>query len=170
MFCTILLVAVFGFPWISAELTTTSVTEVPNCDPKCGCDGYYIFDEVKNDCVLNLANLMKSEIIKYDARTDELNLGHNRMAKAIYEEGQKIFRGILISVILFLTCAAICVLSACLYCCRINYSDRQLKREVKSLAKQMHKKCPKTKTKPQETDPKSQSCNVIVEGAGVFVV
>ncbi|XP_075982221.1 uncharacterized protein LOC142980621 [Anticarsia gemmatalis] len=152
--------------------TTTSVTEPPVCDPKCGCDGIYIYDEVKADCVVNLPKLMKTVEKNYDSQDDEAILAEEGMARSIYIEGQQLFRGIMIAVMFFMTCAAICVLSACIYCCRIDYTDRKLRNEVKALAKKMHRKYdpPKQSLKPKAPEPKSQNCNVFVEEAGVFVV
>ncbi|CAH1634908.1 unnamed protein product [Spodoptera littoralis] len=147
------------------------VTPSPTtCHEKCGCEEMYFYDSATSRCLINFTRVFKKVVTNYE-NLDGNNLPDDEMAKLLYIESQKIFQGIMISVFLFIVCAAICVISACIYCCRINYTDRSLKSNVKALAKKLNTDY-KTKkpVKRPPCPPASQSCNVVVEDAGVFVV
>ncbi|CAB3252523.1 unnamed protein product [Arctia plantaginis] len=168
--CKILFVFLLGFPCTHAETTEASVRNTTACDPFCGCDGLYVYDSVKKGCVLDLPNLMKRVVVNYDSQSDEL-INQEGMSRSIYIEGQKLFKGIIISVILFITCASLCVVSACIYCCKINYSDRKLKQEVEALAKKMHKtNILKKEHKKPIDDPKAQSYSYCDTESNVYIV
>ncbi|XP_052749654.1 uncharacterized protein LOC113515856 isoform X3 [Galleria mellonella] len=130
-----------------------------DCNEKCGCDRAYYYNKTSEECVLDVKYLMRTIMTTYDS-TENIQI-----------EAEKVFKGIIVSAIIFISFASICVLTACLYCIRISYTDRKLKNDVKALAKKLHrdKKTKKSIMKTPQT-PESQSCNVIVESAGVFVV
>ncbi|CAH2055815.1 unnamed protein product, partial [Iphiclides podalirius] len=117
------------------------------------------YNDTMHECVINMKLLLKNLTSKYDVQ-DKVRL-----------EVQKVFQGVIISVILFVSCASVCVFAACIYCCRINYEDYRLKNDVEALAAKLKRDCnlkkPRMKT-PKE--PASESCNIVVEGAGVYVV
>ncbi|XP_035442992.2 uncharacterized protein LOC118271155 isoform X1 [Spodoptera frugiperda] len=140
------------------------------CHEKCGCEEMYFYDAATDRCLINFTRVFKKVVTNYE-NLDSNNLPDDEMAKQLYIESQKIFQGIMVSVFLFIVCAAVCVISACIYCCRINYTDRSLKSNVKKLAKKLNTdyKTKKPLVKPPLA-PASQTCNVIVEDAGVFVV
>ncbi|KAF9408130.1 hypothetical protein HW555_012104 [Spodoptera exigua] len=141
------------------------------CHVKCGCEDMYFYDSATDRCLINFTRVFRKVVTNYE-NLDVNNLPDDEMAKLLYIESQKIFKGIMISVFLFILCAAICVISACIYCCRINYTDRRLKHNVKALAKKLNTdyKTKKPSGKRPPARPLSQSCNVVVEDAGVFVV
>ncbi|XP_052749653.1 uncharacterized protein LOC113515856 isoform X2 [Galleria mellonella] len=141
-----------------------------DCNEKCGCDRAYYYNKTSEECVLDVKYLMRTIMTTYDS-TDHDSATENGMTKNIQIEAEKVFKGIIVSAIIFISFASICVLTACLYCIRISYTDRKLKNDVKALAKKLHrdKKTKKSIMKTPQT-PESQSCNVIVESAGVFVV
>ncbi|XP_063895389.1 uncharacterized protein LOC110382718 isoform X2 [Helicoverpa armigera] len=143
------------------DVSTENIMQLPsdNETSKCGCDEMFVYDAVNDRCMVNFKKVLKKVMVPY-AKTG-----------SIYVEGENLFRGIMISVILFIACASACVLAACIYCCRINYSDWTLKHNVKALAKNL-----KTNYDPKKMSPKpaplpaiSESCSVVVEPAGVFV-
>ncbi|XP_045453394.1 uncharacterized protein LOC123662623 [Melitaea cinxia] len=151
------------------ESTTTSgcgdvgdCIDTQKCEDKCGCDSsaaVLFYNETLGECVVNVKELLRSLTKKYNNE------------EKIEKEVHKVFQGILFAAILFASCAALCVFSACIYCCRINYMDTRLKNDVDALALKMKrdfrlKRC--STKKPR--DPASESCNIIVEGAGVYVV
>ncbi|RVE52224.1 hypothetical protein evm_003143 [Chilo suppressalis] len=145
-----------------------------NCHEKCGCDRFaaYHYNETTGMCVLTFKHLMIPKVkvyVEYDPRDVE---NEHQLSKAIRVEAEKIFKTILISVVIFITCCAICVISACLYCCRITYIDYLLNKDIKVLARKLKrnetiKKGPK---RPKLPNPVGESCNIVCEDAGVFVV
>ncbi|XP_013195465.1 uncharacterized protein LOC106138742 isoform X2 [Amyelois transitella] len=149
---------------LDGDCLSTSV----NCSSKCGCDEAYYYNETIKQCVLNVKHLMKAEITIYDP-VDPSAANDNSMAAHIRRYADKVFRGISVAVALFGACALVCVISACTYCCRINYTDRSLKGDVKALSKKLQRdhKIQKPAKVPRKAE--AESCNVVVEDAGVFV-
>ncbi|KAG6446903.1 hypothetical protein O3G_MSEX004652 [Manduca sexta] len=140
------------------------------CYEICGCDPAYIYNETLKECVLNMEYMIKALAQtsveksghKYEAADHDI-ANDDGMAKNIRIEAEKIFQGIIISVIIFMVCASICIVTACVYCCHINYSDRQLKNNVKGVAKKLKKNYNPTRTVPRSKSlPKEESCNVLV--------
>nr|XP_049697397.1 uncharacterized protein LOC110382718 isoform X1 [Helicoverpa armigera] len=157
---------------VAEDVSTENIMQLPsdNETSKCGCDEMFVYDAVNDRCMVNFKKVLKKVMVPY-AKTDVNSLPEDELARSIYVEGENLFRGIMISVILFIACASACVLAACIYCCRINYSDWTLKHNVKALAKNL-----KTNYDPKKMSPKpaplpaiSESCSVVVEPAGVFV-
>ncbi|XP_073954279.1 uncharacterized protein isoform X2 [Choristoneura fumiferana] len=132
-----------------------------DCKAQCGCDKTIptFYDNGTQKCVINIKLLILS-----------LNEKYNTEGK-LQAEADKIFQGIIIAAFLFITCASICVFTACIYCCRINYTDYLLKKSIKELTKKVGAKprLDKPAVKPT-TKPISESCNVVVQDAGVFCV
>ncbi|XP_063538092.1 uncharacterized protein LOC134747398, partial [Cydia strobilella] len=131
-----------------------------DCKEKCGCDKDIptSFNKTTQECTVNVQLLILSLKEKY-----------NTEAK-IRAEADRIFNGIIVAVFLFIACASVCTLTACIYCCRINYTDYQLKKSIKVLAKKMGKKSQMKKPAKVPTEQVAESCNVIVEDAGIFCV
>ncbi|XP_053616757.1 uncharacterized protein LOC128678889 [Plodia interpunctella] len=92
------------------------------------------------------------------------------MSANIRRHSDKVFKGITIAVIFFGSCALISVISACFYCCRINHSDRILRGDVKALAKKINRdqKIKKPKKAPRKIE--EESCNIVVEDAGLNTI
>ncbi|XP_059061690.1 uncharacterized protein LOC131854587 [Achroia grisella] len=141
-----------------------------DCGEKCGCDRAYYYNSTSKQCVLDVKYLMQTIITKYDSKEQDSTID-NGMTRNIKVEAERVFKGIIVSALIFISCASVCVVTACFYCVRINYTDRKLKSDVKALAKKLNrnKKSKKSIVKPPQS-PESQSCNVIVESAGVYVV
>ncbi|KAJ8720781.1 hypothetical protein PYW08_006246 [Mythimna loreyi] len=152
MFCIMLMFVVFILhPMTFAEAVIDAPTEdliQQPCETKCGCEEMYIYDPVTDRCLINFKKVMKRVIVFYENNELEV-IADDEMARSIYIEGEKLFKGIMISVILFMACASVCVISACLYCCRINYTDRILKNHVKALAKKLKRDYKSTKIAPK---------------------
>ncbi|XP_041969885.1 uncharacterized protein LOC121726547 [Aricia agestis] len=137
-----------------------------NCANECGCDSavalVMTYNETLGHCVVNYKQLLQSLGQKYNTQ------------EKIREEVEKVFEGIMISVILFITCAGVGFVAACVYCCKICYMDNKLKQDVDALQKKLKRDGILRKTiKPKSktgSGPESESCNIIVEDAGVFVV
>ncbi|XP_011565596.2 uncharacterized protein LOC105395340 isoform X1 [Plutella xylostella] len=163
LFVLVLVVTIVNV--INAKVTDENSTKkcdamgdcISDCTEKCGCDRAYIYNETTNECKVNFKYIMSITIEKYNNQ------------EKIRQEAERIFKGITISAIFIICCAATCALTACTYCCRINYADYKLKSDVDALTKKIgrdkQRKPDKTKIKPE-----AESCNVIVEDAGVFVV
>ncbi|XP_068623180.1 uncharacterized protein [Battus philenor] len=131
------------------------VAQIDGCNNTIG----FFYNETVHDCVMNIKLLLQSLTEKYDTQ-DKIRL-----------EILSVFQGVIISVILFVSCATICVLGSCIYCCRINYIDYRLKSDVEALASKLKRDCNLKKPKVKmTTEPKSESCNIVVEDAGVYVV
>ncbi|XP_047538687.1 uncharacterized protein LOC125072206 [Vanessa atalanta] len=137
-----------------------------NCDNKCGCDSssaVLFYNETLDECVVNVKKLLQTLTEKYNnqaAISDKIRLNVER-----------VFQGVIFSGILFGSCASLCVITACIYCIRINYEDTRLKNDVEALAVKLKRECRfKNMSTKQPTQPASESCNIIVEEAGVFVV
>ncbi|XP_072945426.1 uncharacterized protein [Epargyreus clarus] len=114
---------------------------------------------IGNASVVDIKNLLKT-----------LTEKHNSQDK-IEKEVATVFRGVIVAVILFGVCACLCVVTACIYCCRINITDNRLKNDVEALAEKLKRDCKfKKSMKKSPREPVSESCNIIVEDAGVFVV
>ncbi|KAM3966102.1 uncharacterized protein ACR2FA_012975 isoform 2-T2 [Aphomia sociella] len=130
-----------------------------DCNDKCGCDKAYYYNETTKECVLDVKFLMRTVITKYNPE------------EIIKVEAEKVFKGIMVSAIIVISCASLCIFTSCFYCVRINYKDRVLKGDVKALAKKLNRtqKSKKSVVKPPEK-PESQSCNIIVGSAGLYVV
>lgn len=171
----------------SVSLTETTLPSIVNnqgddgtleCHKICGCDRAYIYDETKKECVLDNSYILQTTLARSseDRSVTNYNQDHDMandegMAKQIFIEAEKFFRSIIISALLFAGCASICVLSASFYCCHINYSDRKMERELKALAKKLNTKYHSKKSiRRSPLEPIEESCNVVVEDAGVFVV
>ncbi|CAK1589122.1 unnamed protein product [Parnassius mnemosyne] len=117
------------------------------------------YNDTIHDCVINIKLLLQTLTAKYDTQ-DKIRL-----------EIDSVFQGVIISVILFISSASVCFLGACIYCCRINYVDYRLKKDVEALALKLKRDCNFKKPRVNApTKPLSESCNVIVEGAGIYVV
>ncbi|KAJ8728818.1 hypothetical protein PYW07_006514 [Mythimna separata] len=174
IFCIMLIFVVFILPPITfAEAVTDAPTDdsvQQPCETKCGCEEMYIYDAVNDRCLINFKKVMKRVIVFYENNNVEI-IADDEMAKSIYIEGEKLFKGIMISVILFMACASVCVVSACIYCCRINYTDRTLKKHVKALAKKLKRdyKAAKIAPKRAPVPAVSETCSVVVDPAGVYV-
>ncbi|XP_026724815.1 uncharacterized protein LOC113491840 isoform X2 [Trichoplusia ni] len=143
-----------------AEELQANKDESLECGSKCGCNQMYVYDPVGDRCLINFDKVMRKIEIPYPK------------PQQIFIEGEEIFKGIMVSVLLFMVCAGVCIVTACVYCCRINYTDRRLKSDVKALANKLKKnynskKIPK---KRMPTPPEAESCNVVVEPAGLYVV
>ncbi|XP_045539396.1 uncharacterized protein LOC106720842 [Papilio machaon] len=131
------------------------VAQSDNCNNTIG----FFYNDTTQECVVNIKLLLQTLTTKYDTQ-DKIRL-----------EVLKVFQGVIVSVILFVTCSSICVLGACIYCCRINYTDYRLKKDVEALAAKLKRDCNlKRKTIKRPIQPVSESCNIVVEGAGVYVV
>ncbi|KAL4717008.1 hypothetical protein ACJJTC_001869 [Scirpophaga incertulas] len=149
------------------EMDTSNIM---NCHKICGCDRFaaYYYNETSGECLVSFRHLMIAVITKYEMEGYKYAQG---MAKKIEMEADRTFNAMLISVLIFITCCAICVVSACFYCCRINYSDYILKRDIKALAKKVDRTHTlKKPIKKKHHEPFAQSCNIVCEDAGVFVV
>ncbi|KAH9641510.1 hypothetical protein HF086_017846 [Spodoptera exigua] len=122
------------------------------CHVKCGCEDMYFYDSATDRCLINFTRVFRKVVTNYE-NLDVNNLPDDEMAKLLYIESQNIFKGIMISVFLFIL-------------------DRRLKHNVKALAKKLNTdyKTKKPSGKRPPARPLSQSCNVVVEDAGVFVV
>ncbi|XP_050355736.1 uncharacterized protein LOC126776915 [Nymphalis io] len=133
-----------------------------NCNNKCGCDSssaVLFYNETLNECVVNVKKLLQTLTEKYN--------NQDRIRLSV----ENVFQGIMFSAILFGSCASICAITACIYCFRINYMDTRLKNDVEALAVKLKRECRfKNMSSKQPTQPASESCNIIVEEAGVFVV
>ncbi|XP_028161929.1 uncharacterized protein LOC135081196 isoform X2 [Ostrinia nubilalis] len=147
-----------------------------DCHEICGCDRAIQYNETTKTCVVSFRHLMIAEIKIYDSQDKDSEdggtiAGGGTMSNKIRLESEKIFNSIMISVILFITCCAVCVVAACCYCCRISYSDYALKKDVKALANKLNRdgKLRKISRKQPQTQA-NQSCNIVCEDAGVFVV
>ncbi|XP_026330816.1 uncharacterized protein LOC113238233 [Hyposmocoma kahamanoa] len=127
-----------------------------DCKEICGCDKIYIYNKTTDECVLNV-QYFTSVTEKY--HTEE----------KIRKESEKVFGGILMSAILFVSCASLCAVTACIYCCRIHYMDVRLHNDVKALARKLDRDGKLKKSQKKPLPPVAESCNVIVEDAGVFV-
>ncbi|XP_073954281.1 uncharacterized protein [Choristoneura fumiferana] len=99
--------------------------ETISCTEKCGCDKIipYHFNVTTGECVLNLKTLMISLAEKY--KTQEKNR----------KRTERIFHGVMVSGIIVVTWASMCLFFICFYCCRIRYTDYQLRKSVKDVAK-----------------------------------
>ncbi|XP_049878785.1 uncharacterized protein LOC126375729 [Pectinophora gossypiella] len=139
------------------ELGDCITRRTVDCKEKCGCDRLYYYNDTTNECELNYDYLRQLVLEKFDTQ------------EKIRSSAEKVFGGIIISVILFVTCASLCVLSACIYCFRVNYTDRRLRGDVKALANKLNRDGKLQKPKKTPTAPVAESCNVVVEDAGVFV-
>ncbi|XP_063622680.1 uncharacterized protein LOC134794812 [Cydia splendana] len=131
-----------------------------DCKEKCGCDQNIptTFNKTTQECTINVQLLILSLKEKY-----------NTEAK-IRAEADRLFKGVVVAAFLFIACASVCTLIACIYCCRINYTDYQLKKSIKVLAKKTGKKSQIIKPAKVPTEQVAQSCNVVVEDAGIFCV
>ncbi|XP_045778828.1 uncharacterized protein LOC123876559 [Maniola jurtina] len=132
-----------------------------DCDNKCGCDSsaaVLFYNETLEECVVNVKMLLQS-----------LQEKHNIQEK-IRKEVKQVFQGVIVSVILFVTCGSLCVCTACIYCIRINYMDNRMKNDVEALAAKLKRECRFRKSVKSYPHQKAESCNIIVEDAGVFVV
>ncbi|CAK1554511.1 unnamed protein product [Leptosia nina] len=101
------------------------ITNLDECDEKCGCDTFsmvYFYNETTQECEMNIKRFLQT-----------LQERDDTQAKIIYE-AEHVFQRIILSVIIVAACSVLCVLSACFYCCRINYTDNRLKNEVDALA------------------------------------
>ncbi|KAI5635269.1 hypothetical protein NE865_12061 [Phthorimaea operculella] len=137
------------------------VTVHQNCTKVCGCDNWYYFNNVTNECLLNIKHLQNLTIEKYN--TEEI----------LRSNADRVFNGIFVAVYFFLFSASLCAISACAYCCHLNYSDYKLRDDIKALSQKLERDGklgnPATKPKKKKTEEIAQSCNVVVEDAGVFV-
>ncbi|XP_061717561.1 uncharacterized protein LOC133525290 [Cydia pomonella] len=151
-------------PAESKNTTCNDVGDCPSigtdCKEKCGCDKNIptSFNKTTQECTINVRLLSLSLKEKY-----------NTEAK-IRAEADRIFKGVIVAAFLFIACATVCTLTACIYCCRINYTDYQLKKSIKVLAKKMGKKSQIKKPSKVPTEQVAESCNVVVEDAGIFCV
>ncbi|KAJ8705966.1 hypothetical protein PYW07_010743 [Mythimna separata] len=154
IFCIMLMFVVFILHPITCMTVAEAMIDAPTEDSVqqlceiCGCEGMYVYDTVENRCVISYMKVMRGITVVYVNN------------KYTYNEDDELFKGILISAILFMACASICVISACVYCCRINYTDRIMENQIKDLAK---------KLKRDSKSAMSESCSVYVDPAGVFV-
>ncbi|XP_023941444.2 uncharacterized protein LOC112048217 [Bicyclus anynana] len=132
------------------------------CDNRCGCDSsaaVLFYNETLGECVVDVKRLLQSLQERYNIQ-EKLRL-----------EVMKVFQGITIAVILFMTCAGLCVCTACIYCIRINYIDNRMKSDIDALAAKLKRDLRLKKSiKRPSPQQKAESCNIIVEDAGVFVV
>ncbi|GBP00787.1 hypothetical protein EVAR_77000_1 [Eumeta japonica] len=130
------------------------------CDEACGCDRALVYNETTGECVLK-EYAMLGVIYVYDNSKENIR-----------EEAESTFRGIMAAGILFVACATVCALAACLYCCRVNYSDRRLAGDVKALTLKLRRDgllaMPRTSVKKTDNIA-GASCPVVVEEAGIFV-
>ncbi|CAH2087985.1 unnamed protein product [Euphydryas editha] len=152
---------------IPVRTTTSGCGEVGDCivtqkcENKCGCDSsaaVLFYNETLGECIVNVKELLRTLTKKYNNE------------EKIQLEVQKTFRGILFSAILFSSCAALCVFTACIYCCRINYMDTRLKNDVEALAHKLKRDGRLQRSTRKPRDPASESCNIMVAGAGVYVM
>ncbi|XP_013148726.1 PREDICTED: uncharacterized protein LOC106111244 [Papilio polytes] len=145
-----------------SEAVTAACNELGDCiaqSHQCNNTIGFFYNDTTHDCVVNIKLLLQTLTAKYDTQ-DKMRL-----------EVLQVFQGVIVSVILFVTCSSICVLGACIYCCRINYIDYRLKKDVEALAAKLKRDCNlKRKTIKKPTQPVSESCNIVVESAGVYVV
>ncbi|CAH0719071.1 unnamed protein product, partial [Brenthis ino] len=131
------------------------------CENRCGChssEAVLFYNETLDECVVNVKKLLMSLTEKHNTQDN------------IRQKVDKIFQGILFSAILFVTCATTCMLTACVYCCRINYMDTRLKNDVEALANKLNRDLRFRKTIKKPTQPGEENCNIIVPGTDVFVV
>ncbi|XP_047998484.1 uncharacterized protein LOC125235898 isoform X1 [Leguminivora glycinivorella] len=182
LFCTFVISGWFSLT--SAELPTTEnksktcmdigdcITIDTECKEKCGCDKIIptTFNTTTQECVINIHLLFTSLRQKYNTEDNDIPPEEDDLATKIRAEADRIFNGVIVSAFLFIACASACTVTACIYCCRINYTDYQLKKSIKVLAKKMGKKSQMKKPVKVPTEQVAQSCNVIVEDAGIFCV
>ncbi|CAH2240053.1 uncharacterized protein LOC120625210 [Pararge aegeria] len=133
-----------------------------DCDNKCGCDSsaaVLFYNETLDACVVDVKKLLQSLQERYNIQ-EKLRM-----------EVVRVFQGVTVSVILFMTCVGVCVCTSCIYCIRINYIDNRMKNDIEALAAKLKRECRLKKSlKSPSSDQKAESCNIIVEEAGVFVV
>ncbi|KAL0879420.1 hypothetical protein ABMA27_003172 [Loxostege sticticalis] len=151
-----------------------------DCHEICGCDRSGLmaiyYNETTKSCVVSFKHLMIAEIKIYGADDEEDDEGSTitggTMSNKIRIEAEKIFNTILISAVFFISCCAVCVISACCYCCRMTYTDYRLKSDVKALAKKLNRdgKLKRLCSRKQPQTQANQSCNIMCEEAGIFVV
>ncbi|XP_045504681.1 uncharacterized protein LOC123701303 isoform X1 [Colias croceus] len=138
------------------------ISSPDECNKKCGCDVYsavLYYNETTKECDINVKLLLETLTEKYNTQ------------ESVISEANRVFNHIILSVIIFAACAGICVCSACFYCCHINYMDNRLKKDVDALAAKLkrenrYKKMPHRPAPPQS----GESCNIIVDNAGVYCV
>ncbi|CAG5040933.1 unnamed protein product [Parnassius apollo] len=158
--CLTACTASFGNNDLSAG--TSDCGELGDCiSENIGCNNTVgsFYNETTHDCVINIKMLLKTLTAKYDTQ------------EKIHSEVQRVFQGVIISVILFVSCVSVCFIGVCIFCCRIHYVDNRLKKDVNALAVKLNRDCnskrPRVKT---PLNPLSESCNVVVQDAGVYVV
>ncbi|XP_047503828.1 uncharacterized protein LOC125048908 [Pieris napi] len=137
------------------------ITSPDNCDKKCGCDTYslvLVFNETTQECELNIQQFLHTLQEKDDIH------------EKIIAEAENVFKRIILSVIIVAACSVLCVFSACFYCCRINYLDNRLKKDVDAMAAKLKREKRYKKIKSEPIPEKAESCNIIVGNAGVYCV
>ncbi|XP_038218996.1 uncharacterized protein LOC119837475 [Zerene cesonia] len=137
------------------------ISSPDECNKKCGCDIYsavLYYNETTKECDINVKLLLETLTEKYNTQ------------ESVISEANRVFNHVILSVIIFAACAGICVCSACFYCCHINYMDNRLKKDVDALAAKL-KRENRYKKLPRKSPPQSgESCNIIVDNAGVYCV
>ncbi|KAJ0172689.1 hypothetical protein K1T71_011828 [Dendrolimus kikuchii] len=140
------------------------------CQESCSCNGT---NKEETSTKLDIDQLIVKNLGKIktlvEVTQDHDIMNDEGMAKRLRLEADKIFKGIIISLILFMTCASICFITACIYCCRMSYQDRKLKSDIKALAKKLKRNYHTKKPNREPLPAISESCNVVVADAGVFV-
>ncbi|XP_032522916.2 uncharacterized protein LOC116774325 [Danaus plexippus] len=163
-----ILVTTSGVTSVDTQNTKPGCSEVgdcliskDSCNNVCGCDSasaVLFYNETLGECVVNVKKLLNSLTERYNTQ------------EKIHTEVNKVFQGVMISVILFVICASVCAFTACVYCCRINYTDRRLQNDVEALASKLKRECRLRTIKKTPTKPAEESCNIVVADADIYVV
>ncbi|CAG9571803.1 unnamed protein product [Danaus chrysippus] len=115
-------------------------------------------------------DVQRSEIALLAKKTVMIYVDVTVQQQKILTEVNKVFQGVMVSVILFVLCASVCAFTACVYCCRINYTDRRLQSDVEALASKLKRECRLRTIKKTPTKPAEESCNIVVADADIYVV